>query len=55
MLGRGRLRFLALGGEEGEELGQVPRIGLDGVGGGTSLRHQHVDEERKLRGARPAR
>ena len=46
--GDGVARGLALGGEEGEELGQVARVGLDGVGRGAALGDQHVEEQRKL-------
>jgi len=49
------LRVLALGGKEGEELGQVPCIGLDGVGCGAALGGEHVEEERKLGRALTAR
>ncbi len=55
MIGGRGLGRLALGGEEGEELGEVARIGVDGVGGGAALRHQHVEKERKLGRGAPAR
>ena len=51
--GRGLCR-LALGGEEGEKLREVARIGVDGMGGGAALGHQHVEELRKLGSALPA-
>src|SRR5262245_59249214 len=54
MVGRRRLRVLALGGEEGEEIGKVAGVGLDGMGRRAALGRQHVEEERKFRGVFPA-
>jgi hypothetical protein len=48
MIGRRGLRRFPLGGKEGEELGKVARIGLDGVGGRAALGGQHVEKERQL-------
>ena len=48
LLGRGVGRVLALDGEVGEELREVARIGLDGMGGGAALGAQHVEKQRKL-------
>ena len=39
---------LALDGEKSEELRQIARVGLDGVGGGATLGAQHVEKQRKL-------
>ena len=44
MIGRGVCRVLALGRKKGQELGQVARIGLDGVGRGAALGAQHVEK-----------
>src|SRR5262245_52837734 len=54
MVGRRRLRVLALGGEEGEEIGKVAGVSLDGMGRRAALGSQHVEEERKFRGVFPA-
>ena len=48
MIGGRGLGRLAPGGEEGEKLREVARIGVDGVGRGAALGHQHVEEQRKL-------
>ena len=48
LLGRGVGRVLALDGEVGEELRQIARIGLDGMGGGAALGAQHVEKQRQL-------
>ena len=50
MVGRGGFRILSLGGKEGEKVGEVARIGFDGMGRRSTLGGEHVEEERKLRG-----
>src|SRR4029453_1232241 len=49
MVGSRRLDGLALGGEEGEEIGKVAGVRLDRMRGRAALGGQHVEEERKFR------
>ena len=48
MIGGRRLGRLAPGGEESEKLREVAGIGIDGMGRGAALGHQHVEEQCEL-------